>query len=198
MVENEADRYIAAADFVQYVKELITSYGPDCVLNADQSGFQYEIHSGRTLRTRAGSFTAPNILVTASSSGKMKKGAPQGVGWRKFFFPHVGDRTVLVIDSWSTYKNTALLDAATPEGRHVQIVTVPPKTTPLCQPLDVFGFECGKPLSERSGTGLFRDDIQCELHLRNAALKLQSLVHNQFSSPRFGKCGKLGGHTQVF
>ncbi|OQV21417.1 hypothetical protein BV898_04626 [Hypsibius exemplaris] len=52
MVENEADRYIAAADFVQYVKELITSYGPDCVLNADQSGFQYEIHSGRTLRTR--------------------------------------------------------------------------------------------------------------------------------------------------
>ncbi|OQV22539.1 hypothetical protein BV898_03365 [Hypsibius exemplaris] len=60
------------------------------------------------------------------------------------FFPHVGDRTVLVIDSWSTYKNTALLDAATPEGPHVQIVTVPPKTTPLCQPLDVFGFRMWK------------------------------------------------------
>ncbi|OQV25996.1 hypothetical protein BV898_00131 [Hypsibius exemplaris] len=53
---------------------------------------------------------------------------------------HYVDRTVLVIDSWSTYKNQELLDAATPKGREVQIVTVPPKTTPLCQPLDVYGF----------------------------------------------------------
>ncbi|OQV22538.1 hypothetical protein BV898_03364 [Hypsibius exemplaris] len=47
-LNNIGDRKITE----YYVKELITSYGPDCVLNADQSGFQYEIHSGRTLRTR--------------------------------------------------------------------------------------------------------------------------------------------------
>ncbi|OQV23370.1 hypothetical protein BV898_02816 [Hypsibius exemplaris] len=52
MVEDEPDRYIAVADFVEYVKGLILLYGPECVLNADQSGFEYEIHSGRTLRTR--------------------------------------------------------------------------------------------------------------------------------------------------
>ncbi|OQV25997.1 hypothetical protein BV898_00131 [Hypsibius exemplaris] len=66
-------------------------------------------------QVQQGLFTASNILVTV-------------------------DRTVLVIDSWSTYKNQELLDAATPKGREVQIVTVPPKTTPLCQPLDVYGF----------------------------------------------------------
>ncbi|OQV12535.1 hypothetical protein BV898_13179 [Hypsibius exemplaris] len=53
MVENEPDRYIAAADFVEHVKGLILLYGPECVLNADQSGFEYGIHSGRTLRTRS-------------------------------------------------------------------------------------------------------------------------------------------------
>ncbi|OQV19463.1 hypothetical protein BV898_06454 [Hypsibius exemplaris] len=60
------------------------------------------------------------------------------------YFPHVDNRTVLVIDSWSTYKNRALLDAATPEGREVQIVTVLPKITPLCQPLDVYKFRMWK------------------------------------------------------
>ncbi|OQV21416.1 hypothetical protein BV898_04625 [Hypsibius exemplaris] len=136
-------------------------------------------------------FTAPNTLVTASSSGKMKKEHLK-VWLEEVFFPHVGDRTVLVIDSWSTYKNTALLDAATPEGRHVQIVTVPPKTTPLCQPLDVFGFRMWKTFVRKIWDWVVRDDIQCELHLRNAALKLQSLVHNQFSSPRFREMWKVG------
>ncbi|OQV15456.1 hypothetical protein BV898_10331 [Hypsibius exemplaris] len=159
MVENEADRYIAAADFVQYVKELITSYGPDCVLNADQSGFQYEIHSGKRCgraevtgdtfgpQVQRDLFTAPNILVTASSSGKMKR-------------EHL-------------------------KGRHVQIVTVPPETTPLCQPL-MSRFPNVRTLSKIGMVSGIEtvDEHQCELHLRTPALKLQSCVHNQFSSPR--------------
>ncbi|OWA52618.1 hypothetical protein BV898_17066 [Hypsibius exemplaris] len=35
MMEDELDRYIAAADFVEHVKGLIVLYGPDCVLNAN-------------------------------------------------------------------------------------------------------------------------------------------------------------------
>ncbi|OQV17289.1 hypothetical protein BV898_08687 [Hypsibius exemplaris] len=150
MMEDEPDRYIAAADLVEHVKGLILLYGPECVLNADQSGFEYEIHSGRTLRTRGlkkvracvqfitkmthsytimvtidangkllsllfivmqeitgnsfgpqvqqGLFTTPNIFVTASNSGKMKK-EHLSVWLEQVFFPNVADRTVLVIDS---------------------------------------------------------------------------------------------------
>ncbi|OQV23723.1 putative Beta-1,3-galactosyltransferase 5 [Hypsibius exemplaris] len=60
-------------------------------------------------------FVAPNILVTASNSGKMKK-EHLTVWLEHRYFPHVGDWTALVIDSWSTYKNRTLLDAATPEN----------------------------------------------------------------------------------
>ncbi|OQV14058.1 hypothetical protein BV898_11723 [Hypsibius exemplaris] len=94
------------------------------------------------------------------------------------YFLHVGDWTALAIDSWSTYKNRALLDAAIPEGREVQIVTVPPKTTPLCQPLDVYGFHMWKTFVRKIWDWVVRDNIQCELQQRNSILKLQSLVHN--------------------
>ncbi|OWA54178.1 hypothetical protein BV898_18593 [Hypsibius exemplaris] len=227
MMDDKPERYIAAADFVDHVKGSISLYGPDCVLNADQSGFEYEIHSGRFLRTRGlkkvrasvksiskmthsytnmvtidatgkllgplfivmqeitgdkfgpqvqqDLFVAHNILVTASNSGKMKK-EHLTVWLEQVYFPHVGDRTVLVIDSWSIYKNRTLLDAANPEGREVQIVAVPPKTTSLCQPLDVYGFRTWKVLVQKIWDWVVRDNIQCELQQRNSILKLQSLA----------------------
>ncbi|OQV15818.1 hypothetical protein BV898_10070 [Hypsibius exemplaris] len=93
-------------------------------------------------------FTAPNIYVTASRSRKMMKDHLKT--WlEEVYFPHVGDRTVLVIDSWSTYKNQVLLNNATPKGREVQVVTVPAKTTSLCQPLDVYGFRMWKAHSKK-------------------------------------------------
>lgn len=39
----------SADDFVATVQPLIAEYGPENIYNSDQSGFQLEIHSGRTL-----------------------------------------------------------------------------------------------------------------------------------------------------
>ena len=38
-----------APKFVQEVKPLVKEYGPDNVYDSDESGFQLEIHSGRSL-----------------------------------------------------------------------------------------------------------------------------------------------------
>ncbi|OWA54987.1 hypothetical protein BV898_19374 [Hypsibius exemplaris] len=142
MVDNEPDRYIAAADFVNNVKELIAVFGPDClkkvkvcVQSISKMTHSYTIMptidaTGKLLSplfivmqeisgdfgplVKKDLFTAPNIYVTASRSGKMMKDHLKT--WLKeVYFPHVGDRTVLLIDSWSTYKNQALLNNATPE-----------------------------------------------------------------------------------
>ncbi|OQV17096.1 hypothetical protein BV898_08812 [Hypsibius exemplaris] len=84
-------------------------------------------------------FAALNIYLTASQSGKMTKDHLKT--WLEdVYFPNGGNRIVLVIDFWSTNKNQALLNAATPEGREVQVVTIPAKTTSLCHPLNVYSF----------------------------------------------------------
>ncbi|OQV22053.1 hypothetical protein BV898_03900 [Hypsibius exemplaris] len=62
-------------------------------------------------------FVAPNILVTPSNSGKMKEHLTMWLD--QVYIPNVGNRTVLVIDSWSTYKNRIILDAVPLEGREV-------------------------------------------------------------------------------
>ncbi|OWA53565.1 hypothetical protein BV898_17988 [Hypsibius exemplaris] len=83
MVENEPNHYIAAADFVDHVKGLILLYGQECVLNADQSGFEYEIHLSKILRTRGSkkvracvqSITkmthSYTLMVTIDANGKL-------------------------------------------------------------------------------------------------------------------------------
>ena len=50
--DNTADLFISAASFVHDVKAVIQRFGVQRVYNADQSGFEYEFHSGRTIRRR--------------------------------------------------------------------------------------------------------------------------------------------------
>lgn len=48
-IEDSANLKKSADEFVASVKPFIAEYGPENVYNSDQSGFQLEIHSGRTL-----------------------------------------------------------------------------------------------------------------------------------------------------
>jgi len=55
--DNMADLFISAASFVHDTKEVIQRFGVQRVYNSDQSGFDYEFHSGRTIRRKGTLFS---------------------------------------------------------------------------------------------------------------------------------------------
>lgn len=98
------------------------------------------------------------------------------------------------------------IDANKPEGKNVQILRIPPKKTSIIQPCDVFFFRIWKNFVRKFSDRVLLDDLKLNLHDRNNILKVQSLVHNQFSSPRFRnfiryswfKCGYIDQRPPKF
>ncbi len=88
-------------------------------------------------------FSAPNIFVTASSSGKVTKGLLQ-TWFQEAFFPHVGSNIALIVDPLTHYNDKVLIKSATPPDKELKILTIPPKTTSTVQPLDKYGFRLWK------------------------------------------------------
>ena len=233
---KEKVNIIASANrFVDSTRLFLENFSDDQVYNTDQSGFQKELHSGRTLdfkgvkqvhasaqsvsatthsysiqptisksgkllsplfivlqentgdfgpRVKKTLFSASNIYVRASQSGKLTK-EDLKVWFQDVFFPAANQHSVLLVDSWDTYKDKAMIRSVTPANKQLEILTIPPKTTSMVQPLDVYGFRLWKSFVRKFSDRVVLDDLDVELFQRNNILKLQSLVHHQFSSPRF-------------
>lgn len=100
------------------------------------------------------------------------------------FFPNAGSNSVLLIDSWSGHC-PEVVRQTTPTDKNIIPMIIPKGTTGRIQPLDVFGFRIWKNYVRHfsDSVGLLDQDI--DLHLRNNIIKLQSLTHNQLSSPRY-------------
>lgn len=91
---------------------------------------------------------------------------------------------MLLIDSWSGHCSDAVQEAA-PTGKSVIPMKIPKGTTGKIQPLDVYGFRIWKNYVRHFSDSVILLDYDMNLHLRNNIIKLQSLVHNQLSSPRY-------------
>jgi hypothetical protein len=129
-------------------------------------------------------FSAPNIYVTASKSGKLTK-AELKLWFEAVFFPNVREKSVLLIDSGTTYNDKEMINSITPSNKELEIQKIPPKTTSMVQPLDKYGFRLWKNFVRRFSDRVVLDGLDVDLYQRNNIIKLQSLVHNQLSSPRF-------------
>ena len=74
-----------------------------------------------------------------SKSGKLTK--QHLITWLKEdYFPNTPDESVLLVDSWTTYNDKKAIDSNKPEEKSLEILKIPPKTTSLVPPLDVFFF----------------------------------------------------------
>jgi hypothetical protein len=129
-------------------------------------------------------FRAPNIYVTASTSSKLTKELLQ-TWFKDVFFPNAGGKSVLLLDSLTTYKNRSVISSATPSNKQLEILTIPPQTTGLIHPLDKYGFRIWKNFIRRISDRVLLDGLDVNLYQRNNILKLQSLVHNQLTSTKF-------------
>ena len=137
-------------------------------------------------------FSNSNLHKTCSKSGKMTKELLEEF-YRNVLIDYVGKNAVVLCDSWKPQLDLELLKNVSPRDYNIVLKIIPPGTTGIIQPLDVFFFRQLKrffrKLSEDiriySYTHGFGPDDCGNLHLRRSILKLQSLIFNQFQCPRF-------------
>ncbi|KAL1487471.1 hypothetical protein ABEB36_008988 [Hypothenemus hampei] len=223
-----------AKEFVDSIKNEMVSYGYDNVYNSDQSGFNLELHAGRTLflagakhvesivqskistthsytvqplisasgklvspllvvlrepsgefgpRVEQNLFRPENVYIMASKSGKLT--TEHFKTWMtEVFIPNTGQKSLLLLDSWSG-QCPAVIQAVYINDKDITARTIPAGTTGMIQPLDVFGFRVWKNFVRKFSDAVLLYNYDINLHERNNLIKLQSLVHNQLSSPRY-------------
>lgn len=103
---------------------------------------------------------------------------------QQVFFPYVGQKSLLLIDAWGGHCDKVVVEC-TPPGKEIKTGHIPKGTTSKIQPLDVFGFRVWKNYVRRFSDIVFLNNQDIDLHNRNNIIKLQSLVHNQLSSPMY-------------
>lgn len=103
---------------------------------------------------------------------------------RDVFFPNVDKNSLLLLDSWSGHCTEAV-EREKPDDKNIKLFKIPKGTTGKIQPLDVFGFRIWKNFVRHFSDSVILMNKDINLHVRNNVIKLQSLVHNQLSSPRY-------------
>lgn len=128
-------------------------------------------------------YKAENISVYPSKSGKLT--SKIAVEWfEKDFLSIAGKDSLLLLDSWSG-QTEKVFEKINKGNKIIKINTIPAGTTGFIQPLDVYAFRPWKNFIKCFSDTVLLYNFEINLHLRNNILKLQSLTHNQFSSPRF-------------
>lgn len=126
-----------------------------------------------------------NVFVDASKSGKMGNQHFKNY-LNHCYWPFAEETNLLILDSWKPFTNTTTVTSTAPEGKSVTVMNIPPRNTGERQPLDRLFFKIYKQYIKMISDYSFQcDDFQAKLHDRLTIIKLQSLAHHQFSSPRF-------------
>jgi len=86
----------------------------------------------------------------------------------------------------------------TPANKTVHIKKIPIGTTGKIQPLDVYGFRVWKNYVRHFSDKVILMDYDIKLHMRNNIIKLQSLIHNQLSSPRYANLIKYSWYKSGY
>ncbi len=245
---QEDDHIIGVAKLFVDSSKVLPNYQSSHIFNTDQSGFNYELHSTRTLsfigeksvestvrsvhatthsytiqptitlegkllsplficlQEVGGSFgplvaqnlfQCPNIVVNCSSSGKMTKNLVK-IWCKDALIPSVKEKCLLLLDSWSGHSDHQMIQELFPTGASCEILKIPPKTTSLIQALDVYFFRQWKIFAKNVYIRVILDSLDVDLKDRNNIIKLHSLIHDQLSSPRFGKMIKYSWYKSRY
>uniref|UniRef100_A0A914V4D4 HTH CENPB-type domain-containing protein n=1 Tax=Plectus sambesii TaxID=2011161 RepID=A0A914V4D4_9BILA len=132
-----------------------------------------------------GHFTASNLVVDCHKSHMMTKQLM--MNWLKecVINPDMPDKMLLIVDSWSSFKDHDSIQSLVPHGKTLVIRNIHPGATSKIQPLDVYFFLTFKGFVKRFTGYVSSNELEVKLHQRDNTLKMLSLVYNQFCAPRF-------------
>lgn len=129
-------------------------------------------------------FSAANIHVVESDSGKITK--PLMKSWfTDIYLKYAPTSSVLLLDSLRIHHDVKMHQQLRLVENGVRIMKIPEGRTGELQPLDL---DCNRPWKafvEKFYHHVSAQNIEVNLYSRDQVLKLQSLVYNQFCSPRF-------------
>ena len=103
-----------------------------------------------------------------------------------------------MLDSWTGHCPDIIQRNRLDSAQDIVLLTIPAGATGKIQPLDVFGFRLWKNFVKHFSDVVMLLHLDVKLHSRNAILKLQSLTHNQFSSPRFTNLFKYAWYKRGY
>lgn len=126
-------------------------------------------------------FKADNVVTTCSQSGKLTTSLVEY--WvENVLLPTIGDKkTLLLSDYWGGQRDPKLYQSL----KNFIRMEIPKKTTCLIQPCDVYYNRQYKYLIRQTYDYVRLYDLEINLSQRNNIIKMNSLVYNQLSSPRF-------------
>lgn len=134
-------------------------------------------------RVQASMFKPQNIHIQVSKSGKLTKDLFKT--WiSEVFLSKIGTHSLLILDKWKGHCHSTLPSLA-PKDKELRVEAIPEGTTSLIQPLDVYFFRLWKSFIRHFSDTILLLEENVNLQARDTILKIQSLTHNQFSSPRF-------------
>jgi len=126
-------------------------------------------------------YKAENIVASNSEKSTSKL----TVKWfEKIFLLTAENESMLCLNSW-TGKKEKIFTNTNRGTKKVKVYTIPARAIGFSQPLDVYGFKPWKNFLRYFSNLVILHNYDINLHLRYNILETQSLIHNQFSSPRF-------------
>lgn len=136
----------------------------------------------------------PNLVVKCSKSGKLDGHLFKD--WvNECLDLMFDDECVLYMDCWTGQSNEETYNL---EGKKVNVEYFPAQSTSFMQPEDLSLFHPWKDFVKRFINHCLITRSEITVHLRNNVLKLQSLIHNQFSSNVFEPMFKYGWYKAGF
>lgn len=122
-----------------------------------------------------------NMHIVCTKSGKMTKELMIDFK-NNVLNKMIGQKACIIKDSWTGQSDSKIFLFP---GKDVQIRTLPEGSTRFLQPLDLAGFRQWKNFIKRFSQKVILEDLDIELHDRNNIIQLNSLILNQFQSPKF-------------
>uniref|UniRef100_A0A914WMF2 Transposase n=1 Tax=Plectus sambesii TaxID=2011161 RepID=A0A914WMF2_9BILA len=156
------------------------------------------LHEPRGQFPQRGHFTASNLLIDCHKSHMMTKQLM--MNWLKecVINPDMPDKMLLIVDSWSSFKDHDSIQTLVPHGKTLVIRNIPPGATSKIQPLDVYFFLTFKGFVKRFTGYVSNNELEIKLQQRDNILKMLSLAYNQFCAPRFQHFLQYSWHSSGY
>jgi ribosomal protein L13E len=138
-----------------------------------------------------------NICLTVSKSGKLTKTHTEYFArmclvksLKRTMLENEDEsaHVLLILDSWSGHKDKGIFDNVLNDDDtdiQLDLEVIPPQTTSMVQPLDVFFNYWMKYIAKRISHCVLLDGVDFSLHQRMNIIHLQSLIYNQLSSDTY-------------
>ncbi|EFP00711.1 hypothetical protein CRE_21232 [Caenorhabditis remanei] len=132
-----------------------------------------------------GHFPVPNLVVKAYTTHMMTKGLMLEFFQECVFDKDMPDDLLLLLDSWTSWRDMVAIDSVKPASTSLKTVTIPPGCTGRIQPLDVGVFGQFKKIIKAINAYAQRNYPNFHVAVRDNILKVSviSLVFWQMSHP---------------